>query len=170
MRQYPELSEDLRNQLEGIVPNCEGYYPCKAILRDGTELDCVFLAEAESWFKSWGVWPEDDAGKEQLDVHEIVKVLESPNRLPAQFAKKVEESGMGYSIFTLHFRDGSHAAFGTGNAVDFITYPTEKTAADVTGVAPHEGRHDPALKWGPDYYWALFTVPKGVIEPSHVVT
>jgi hypothetical protein len=85
----------------------------------------------------------------------------SPRRLPAQVANKLYksgESGLGYTIFTLHvvFADGCHQAYGTGNAVDFIRYPEAKGQSEVVDVLPHEGRHAEPVGC-PEYDWCLFS-------------
>ncbi|MCI3135027.1 hypothetical protein [Phenylobacterium aquaticum] len=63
---------------------------------------------------------------------------------------------MGYTIFTVRFRDGSSIAVGTGNAVDFIDYPEGQSPEAVVGVLPHVGRDDPHLRSGPTYWWCLY--------------
>jgi hypothetical protein len=118
----------------------------------------VYLCEAISWFASWGVWPENDRGKRSINVEDVADLQESVFRLPAKFANRIYragESGMGYTIFVIEFGDGTRAAYGTGNAVDFITYPTGQSAATITNVIPHEGRMEQKLST-PDYAWCLF--------------
>jgi len=136
------------------------YYPCAARLKTGELVECVYLSEAETWFRSWGVWPEDDAGKRSIKLLDIESLRESRLRLPATFANQLYaagESGMGYTIFTVEFRDGSSSAYQTGNAVDFIDYPDGKGPTDVVRVVPHAGRNSPNRRVGPDYYWCLFS-------------
>ncbi len=41
---------------------------------------------------------------------------------------------MGYTVFTSVFADDSRQAYGTGNAVDFISYPVGKGQDDVLDV------------------------------------
>jgi len=62
---------------------------------------------------------------------------------------------MGYTIFTLNFRDGSKQAYLTGNAVDFITYPNGLGPNDIDNVEAHVGRMA-AKGTCPDYTWCLF--------------
>ncbi|MDC7675824.1 hypothetical protein [Asticcacaulis machinosus] len=127
-------------------------------MKDGTELPRVYICEATSWYKYWGVWPEDDAGKKSIDLNLIAGIAASPQRLPASFANKLYdagESGMGYTIFTVVFADGLEVAYGTGNAVDFIRYPHGKTAHDIRDVLPHMGRD--TARTCPDYIWCLYS-------------
>jgi hypothetical protein len=83
----------------------------------------------------------------------------SPSRLPAKFANQIYdagESGMGYTIFTVEFEDGSRQAYSAGNAVDFVQYPSGQTESSVVGVVPHIGRGEPSMKSAPGYFWCLY--------------
>jgi len=96
--------------------------------------------------------------KSHISIADVDALAESPRRLPAKFANelyKSGESGMGYTIFTVVFADGSRQAYLTGNAVDFIRYPEGKTSGDIVDVLPHEGRSAEPIS-GPQYYWCLF--------------
>src|SRR5207342_3105831 len=113
----------------------------------GQLVDRVYFAEAERWFRSWGVWPDDDSGKQWLDVGDVAAVEESPSRLPPNYASQLYdagESGMGYTLFVVSFRDGTKVPFVSGNAVDFISYPEGQSPATVAGVIPHAGRGEPS--------------------------
>lgn len=128
-------------------------------LQDGTVLDRVYLAEAQPWFRHWGVWPEEDQGKRYLDLGSVTAIADSPSRLPAAVANTLYaegESGMGYTIFTVQFRDGSSVAVVTGNAVDFIAYPPGQSMETVVNALPHVGRNDPHLTHAPPYHWCLY--------------
>lgn len=167
MHRYPALPDSLSADLAKIPPSGGQdagllYYPCDALLKNGSALDCVYLCEEVSWFKTWGVWPEEDRGKTSLSVTDVRELRESRHRLPAKFANELYahgESGMGYTIFTVEFRDGSRRAYVNGNAIDFIDYPPGKSAQDVVRVIPHEGRTSPDLRKAPDYVWCLFSRP-----------
>jgi hypothetical protein len=118
---------------------------------------CVYVVADGLYIKYWGVYPEQDRHKSYIYVSDVEAFAESPRRLPAQFANKLYasgESGMGYTIFTVVFSDGSRQAYGTGNAVDFIRYP--KGPSDVSDVLPHEGRKANPVP-APKYYWCLFS-------------
>lgn len=156
---YQSLSHDLARQLSTVPVSGGIYYPCSVVLSDGTVKDRVYLVEAGPWFRYWGVWPEDDRGKQSVDFKMVTSIKDSPSRLPARFANELYnagESGMGYTIFTVRFRDGSSIAVGTGNAVDFIDYPEGQSPETVVGVLPHIGRNDPHLRSGPKYWWCLY--------------
>jgi hypothetical protein len=156
---YPPLSRELRQQLMAVEESGRLYRPCMVALKDGSSMDRVYVVDAKPWFRQWGVWPEDDSGKISLDVRSVARIGDSPSRLPAKFANQIYnagESGMGYTIFTVQFRDGTSMAVGTGDAVDFIDYPEGQSPQTVVGVLPHVGRGDPKLRSGPDYRWCLF--------------
>jgi hypothetical protein len=159
---YPHLSSRIRQQLRAIEPSVGGelkHYPCAATLIDGETLPCVYIVQDKPYLKYCGIYPENDRGRNSVRLQEIAKVVDSPFRLPAKFATELYEhgeSGMGYTIFTVVFADGSRQAYGMGNAVDFIHYPEGKSATDVVGVLPHEGRR--AELWGaPRYLWCLYS-------------
>lgn len=158
-RPHPCLGAHLEDQLSKVQSADGLTHPCSVIMRDGKVIDRVYFAEAETWFVQWGVWPEDDPGKTSIDPGEVAELRESPSRLPVQFASKLYEageSGMGYTIFTLIFRDGSRAAFVAGNAIDFIDYPVGQSPATVVDAIPHVGRGDPTMRTSPSYAWCLY--------------
>jgi hypothetical protein len=140
------LSDKLRQDLDSIPPSRAGdlnYWPCTARLKDGTVLACVYVVADGPYIKHWGVYPEQDRHKRYIYVSDVEALAESPLRLPAKFANKLyasAESGMGYTIFTVVFSDGSRQARVAGGAVDFISYPKGKGPSDVSDVLPHEGR------------------------------
>ena len=93
------------------------YYPCVVTLRDGRIVDRVYMQAEEPYKKYWGVWPEDDRGKQSLPIAEVVEIASSPTRLPPRFATEIYaegESGMGYTIFMLVFANGYKQAYGVG--------------------------------------------------------
>jgi hypothetical protein len=160
---YSPLLPHVQEALKGIEPSHDGelfYYPCRAVLRSGEACDSVYIVPEEPYIKYWGVYPENDRGKRWIRMEDIAEVEESPIRLPAQFANEIYkngESGMGYTIFTIVFADGSRQAYGTGNAVDFIRYPDDKGPKDVVAVIPHEGRNDNTRVNAPEWYWCLYS-------------
>jgi hypothetical protein len=161
-RKYPPLPDAIVRGLSSVAPVRFGellQYPCQVTLHDGSIHDHVYLCDASEWIKIWGVWPDQDRGKREITIDQVVAVAGSPSRLPPDIANTIYqagESGMGYSIFTLVFRDGSRQAYGSGNAVDFIEYPTGLKATDIVDVIPHEGRENRSRKTPPEYYWCLF--------------
>jgi hypothetical protein len=163
-RRYPTLSPRLARQLSAVPASGGIYHPCSVVLNDGTVKDRVYVVAAAPWFRDWGIWPEDDRGKRSVDIRTVASINDSPSRLPARFADelyKAGESGMGYTIFTVRFRDGSSIAVGTGDAVDFIDYPDGQSPQTVVGVLPHVGRDDRHLRSGPEYWWCLYEAEAG---------
>lgn len=159
---YPSLPGSIRESLGNIVASGDNdlwYFPCRVTLSDGKVLDTVYIAPEMPYLKWWGVYPEDDRGKRFVKIEDVVKVEDSPTRLPAQFANQIYdhgESGMGYTIFTVVFSDGERQPCVTGNAVDFIQYPQGRGPNDVVAVLPHEGRESSPVG-APDWYWCLYS-------------
>src|SRR4051812_24201635 len=112
-RHYPKMPARLAAQFDGIAPTTDGpitYRPCKVTLIDGTEQDFVYIVDAASYIKLWGIWPNQDKGKGEIEIENVRKISESPSRLPPRFAQKLYnagESGMGYVVFELSYEDGS---------------------------------------------------------------
>jgi hypothetical protein len=163
-RIYPKLPDDIAAQFSNLEPSggtCEPvYFPCAATLKSGDELSCVYICEATNWYLYWGVWPEDDSGKRSLDILQIANIAPSRFALPARFANKiyaVGECAMGYTIFTVVFKDGTTVPYGTGNAVDFVTYPEGKSASDVADVLPDVRRGRTDFMKCPEYTWCLYS-------------
>lgn len=156
-----KLSEDLQNQLSKVIPSKDGimeYKPCRVTLKSGEVYDNVYLSEIKVYLEVWGLLPISDTAKKSIIVKDILKIEESPNRLPPELATKIYnagESGMGYVIFALKMRDGNRIPFQTGNAVDFITLPDNYSTKDIEDVLPHKGRNENP-KPGPAYYWCLY--------------
>lgn len=140
------------------------YRPCQVTLRDGSTVDRVYVVEALPYFRTWGVAPEDDAGKSSLPIHEVRSLRESPYRLEARLATKMYqagESGMGYCVFQLLVDDGRRLDCLTGNALDFIDWPPGVSPGMVRGLVPHAGeaRTSTDRIGGADYSWCLFEPP-----------
>jgi hypothetical protein len=156
-----KLLGKLRDDLSAITPSTSGdltYWPCAARMKDGTVLVCVYVVPEAPYIKQWGVYPQQDRGKSHISIADVEALTDSPTRLPARFANKLYkagESGMGYTIFTVVFADGSSQAYGAGNAIDFVRYPEGKGQSDVVDVLPHEGRNAGPVRC-PEYYWCLF--------------
>ena len=154
----------LRAQLHRVEPSSDGrceYRPCRVRLRGGQVRDCVYVVEADRYILGWGIWPEDDPGKDSVRLEDVVEIDESPRRLPAPLANKLYaagESGMGYVVFTLLLRDGRRVPCLTGNAVDFPTLPEGVTPDDVVDVLPHEGRGREEQGTMHPYAWCLYRV------------
>jgi hypothetical protein len=164
-RRFPVIPATIAVALERISPSSDKdvlYYPCSVRMKDGIEFPHVYFVEARSWLFAWAPMPDRDLGENHLDVQQVAEVRECSDRLPPAFANRLYEageSGMGYTIFTLCFSDGTRAAYSSGNALDFVVYPEGKSAADVVGVLPHEGREDPNLRLAPVHRWCIFELP-----------
>ncbi len=122
---------------------------------------CVYIQDAGPWFAQWGVDPEDDPGKRSLDIDTVAEIEESPLRLRADFATKVYEageSGMGYCVFRLILSDGEALDCVTGNAVDFLNWPTDIAPNSVVDLIPHapEARISHRRLGSLPYSWCLY--------------
>jgi len=162
MARYAALPDHIREALQTIEPSGDAelwYYPCRVTLTNGTVLDTVYIEPEKPYLRFWGVFPEDDRGKRSIRIEDVLEVEDSPTRLPAKFANEIYrrgESGMGYTIFTVVFADGTRQTCASGNAVDFIRYPAGKRPTDVTEVHPHEGRGAGPIM-APEWYWCLYS-------------
>lgn len=158
---YGALAPKLLEQLSSVECSHDGrlaYRPCSVTLLDGTVVPNVYIVDAQQYIDIWGVWPEDDPGKSYVLLQAVQAIGPSPNRLPAGVANELYragESGMGYTIFKLHFRDGTAESYLTGNAVDFVSYPFGKSGKDITRVEPHAGREENP-RGAPQYSWLLY--------------
>lgn len=137
---YMHLPQHVAEQLSGVPRSSDGYCefaPCRVAFRPGEVLDRVYLVERAAFRRMWG---ETEATVMVADVEEVE---DSPLRLPAPLANvlyEAGESGMGYTPFTVGFRDGSALPFVVGNAVDFPNWPPGVEPGDVVDVQPHAGR------------------------------
>lgn len=157
------LTADLAAQLERVETSHDRsfrYAPCSVTLRSGEVLPRVYVAEEAAYLGFWG----DDPSRPMVDLAEVEIITESPERLPAELADEVYavgESGMGYVVFTVRLRDGREVPFSTGNAVDFLDWPTNVSALDAVAVMPNTGREffierDGGGRRGADYLWCLY--------------
>lgn len=159
-RHYPALTAGLKSQLDRIVPSVDGnleYFPCCVRMKDGREIDRVYVVSAQPYIVNWGVWPDQDPHKFEIRLEDVAEIRESPMRLPPRFANELYragESGMGYTVFTVTFRDGSDRSYVTGNAIDFVVLPHGKGVRDIVAVTPHAGR-DHAVPDHAPYYWCI---------------
>lgn len=164
-RKYPALPHAVRTQLERVLPTKDAsmaYRPCRLTLKDGKKQDYVYVADAANYIKMWGVWPDQDQGKREIQIGDVEAIEESPSRLPPTLAQQLYdagESGMGYVAFTLSFRDGSRSIHVSGNATDFVLLPDGKTMQDVLDVHPHAGRGESGHLQAPEYFWCLYENP-----------
>jgi hypothetical protein len=81
---------------------------------------------ASHTFDFGGIYPESDPGKRSVSIAQARQIPRQPNRLPAVLANclyREGESGMGYAVFTVEYKEGTRQTYVTGNAVDFIVPP-----------------------------------------------
>jgi len=134
------------------------YYPCKVKLLNGEEIENVYIVEEKSYMKVWGVMPDADKGKKFVLIENIFEIQESPNRLKPNLANKIYqagESGMGYCLFKIIFKNGEQLDVASGNAVDFVPLPVGQFENDIVDVLPHQGSRINYVE-SPDFYWCLY--------------
>jgi hypothetical protein len=161
MSHYPALTRELTEELR-LVPSSRDhemeYKPCSVTLADGTELPCVYVVDHKPYIRNWGIYPEADPAKRSVSITQVRQIRDNPNRLPAALADclyRAGESGMGYMVFTVEFKDGTRHAYLAGSAVDFINPPAGLCASDAVRVYPNEGweaKKQPSI----EYYWCLY--------------
>jgi hypothetical protein len=165
-RNYPTLPSELAAQLKLVQPVTDPttgiqYYPCAVELSTGETVDCVYLVEADAYIHTWGFWPEDSSGTQMpIDLSSVVRVFESPHRLPRVIAQKLYdggESAMGGIIFELEFTDGSVQTYEAGNVVDFVPLPKGQGINDIKEVHPHSGRNDPNRLEVLPHHWCFYS-------------
>ena len=159
---FPPLHPGLRERLARVSPVRTSaklvVYPCEVRLLDGSTVDRVYLAEAKPWFEVWGIWPDEDRGKSSLDIRQVADLWDSPTRIPPHLAEKPylgNNGGMGGSLFALVFRDGSRLTVRSGDAHDFVDYPSGYGPADVVDIDCWLDRQTPYVTL-PDYKWCIF--------------
>ena len=96
------------------------------------------------------------------NIEDVAKISASPNRLPPNIANKIYdkgESGMGYYLFRLCFRNGQSQCYVTGNAIDFALPPVASngfTASDIVDVHGGNCRNATDIKDGSEYVWCIY--------------
>ena len=63
-----------------------------------------------------------------IPIEKVVKILESPYRLPQMLAQELYrqgESAMGAYSFTVEFSDGTQLSYATDGLDDFLDTPNE---------------------------------------------
>lgn len=162
-RRAPVIAPTLHAQLHAVPPSRDDdveYRPCAVRLRDGRHVERVFVIEEDTYLHHWGVYPDEDRGKSEVRLSDVMEIEDSPFRLPAEMATIVYsrgEAGMGYHLFGLRLRDGRTITVVTGDAVDFL--PDGLTTADVEELipVPPDGRERNIS--GAAYSWCLYRLP-----------
>ena len=163
MNRYHKIDDALRREIDSIEPSMDGqiaYYPCSVMLKSGAKVQFVCIAEAESYFEKWGVWPENDSSKRSILIEDIAHISESENRLPARFASQLYisgESGMGYYKFRLKFTNGLIQSYLCYSLVDFIIYPEGLFAKDIVNITRDNTYTTEDAITSPNYSWCLYS-------------
>jgi hypothetical protein len=160
---FPEIRPQLRHQLKKIEPshnlNLE-YFPGMVTLANGQKIDCVYIVDEKQYLKYWGPLPDAEIEKDVISIKDVVKIEESPYRLPAVIANQIYQAGQAenkYHRFTLIFNDLVHQKYYVGSdAIDFIALPAGKTYSDIHKVVfdlqPGEN-----YMGGLPYYWCFYS-------------
>jgi hypothetical protein len=186
-RRYPRIPRGLYDQLLGVSPSVDAvvspaltYRPCRVRLEEDTWLPRVYVQEARSWLELWGAWPDEDPGKTEVAIGEVVEIADSPVRLPAHLATRMYDAGesgvggfrdrepciAGLPIlremqrgcrFTLVLADGRRLGCETGNAIDFVDLPPGVSTSHVVDLHPHVRAGEPTT--GAAYAWCLYELP-----------
>jgi len=159
----PELGAVLQSQLALIEPSVTLFgdyaFPCAAMLKDGTLLNCVYFVPATVFRRRSGSDRPSGPGVLWVSLQDVASIHQSPARLPARFANelyKTGESGMDYYVFTVQFSWWRSCEYVTPY-VDFIDYPQGKGPLDIRRVLPHVGNRKVAPpKSQLKIYWCVF--------------
>jgi hypothetical protein len=110
--------------------------PCAVTLIDGTIHERAYFTHRARYSEA-GEWLNPDL---------VAEIRESQHRLPIEIARTLYaagESGMGYLIYKLHFRNQPDLVIVSGSYfIEFPDLPPGYDAQDAMGVTPHEGRED----------------------------
>jgi hypothetical protein len=158
------FSPVVQQQFASIEPTIAGSgdyrYPCSVDLKDGSQIDCVYVVGTSVFTGCAGLaHPSERPVYKWIQPDSIVTIQESPYRLPPRFAEEIYragESGMDYWVFTVVFSRWSKREYLT-STVDFIDYPSGKGPKDVKAVRPHVGRRLTKLKSHLIVYWCVLS-------------
>ena len=160
MSRFAHLPLRLDEQLKTIVPShadgCE-LRPCAITLVGGSRRDCAYVVDVTLWRRLFGHPPADPSRCPLVPIEQVVRIAESPLRLPVALADRLYregESGMGYTLFKVLFADGRSRPYIAGNFPDFIDPPDGLSAADAVDVEFHAGRFEQP-KDAPRATWCL---------------
>jgi hypothetical protein len=159
----PLLPPDLLEQVESVPISVHPFFdyrPCRVTLRDGRVLDRVYLSEVRLYYTQLVSDPHSPAPGQMIDMREVVKVEESPDRLPIDFANKMYlhgESSIGLRRFKLELKDGRELFCLTGKPVDFVDLPDGVKPADILELHPHARAPEESYDCGSrEFFWCLY--------------
>lgn len=138
-----QLSRTLMQQLHAVEPSDEGrvkYYPCMVKTRDGSQFERVCFVEETFFNDVWGLRLEKG---NSVHVSEIVKICESPYRLPAQFASRLYElgeTGMGYHRFWITLNSGKVLLCTMGNILEFPDLSSDDFADGIANIKLYDDK------------------------------
>jgi len=69
------------------------YFPCLVVLENVEQHDYVYIVEAKSYIRFWGVWPDDDPAKRPIRIDDVAQIHSSPSRLPVRLARQMYTLG-----------------------------------------------------------------------------
>jgi hypothetical protein len=98
---YPKLPDHLKSQLDAIKPSVDGdleYYPCLVRLKDGSEVDRVFLVSEAPYIQHWGMYPNHEHGEAEIPVTDVASLTESPSRADVDQGPNDTKSTPGYFL------------------------------------------------------------------------
>jgi hypothetical protein len=78
--QPARISATLLDQLAAVAPSTDGvieYRPCSATTTGGTVHERVYFVEADEYIRVWGVWPNEDPHKTELQIARVTGLRES---------------------------------------------------------------------------------------------
>ena len=71
MSQFQPIPKNLTENLKKITPRKEGYliyYPVKVTLKNNEVIDRVYIVEQNSYYKKWGIYPNEDKHKKEIKI------------------------------------------------------------------------------------------------------
>lgn len=77
---YPPLPPHLKTELSKIESTHDGimeYFPCLVVLENVEQHDYVYIVEAKSYIRFWGVWPDDDPAKRAIRIDDVADSVQS---------------------------------------------------------------------------------------------
>ena len=138
------LPKILKEQLKSIEPESISFseseiniYPCAALLKNGNEINTLYLIPAFAANRCWWIKKENNI----IKTTEIEKIIPSKYRLPAKFSNKIQcsgESGMGYTSGTFAMSDGKELNWVASETFEFPELPIEYNISDIIQVNMHK--------------------------------